>query len=131
MKTESLGQLLMDFLEYYGHHFPYETYYVSVADHTIVPKAGQDWIKNDPGRLSVQCLANLERDLTKSAHRIEEVKDGFKDSFRLMKECTTPSMHGTAAWGGLLKSLKRNGGNTLRTLLCLGNWSQIFEFSTL
>ena len=59
MESESLGTLVMDFLDYFGNEFPYSTSYVAAAQGKILPKESLGWTNKDsPEALSIECLVN-------------------------------------------------------------------------
>jgi len=57
--NETLGILLLDFLNYYGDDFPYESFYISVTQGALIPKEDKGWVDmNQPQRLAIECLVN-------------------------------------------------------------------------
>lgn len=59
MECESLGLLMMDFLEYYADEFPYETSYISVLHGQLLPKASKGWLREkQPDALSIESIVD-------------------------------------------------------------------------
>ena len=59
LESQSLGTLLMDFLQYYADAFPYETSYVSVTQGKVLLKADKGWTNESrPESLCIECLLN-------------------------------------------------------------------------
>ncbi|CDO74406.1 hypothetical protein BN946_scf184867.g4 [Trametes cinnabarina] len=59
LASESLGVLLMDFLDYYADVFPYATSYVSVTQGKLLPKEDKGWANaTHPEKLCIECLLN-------------------------------------------------------------------------
>ena len=57
VENESLGMLLMDFLEYYGHKYEYETSVVSATQGRVLTKEEKGWTNaNHPFALCIECL---------------------------------------------------------------------------
>ena len=57
LESESLGVLLVDFLEYYGKRFDYETSVVSVTQGRVLTKEEKGWENtNHPHALCIECL---------------------------------------------------------------------------
>ena len=42
--NNALGYLLMDFLDFYGNHFPYDTSYISPTEGKILLKTDKGWV---------------------------------------------------------------------------------------
>ena len=59
MESESLGVLLMDFLDYYGNKFDYEGAVVSVNQGKLLSKEEKGWENpNTPASLCIECMLN-------------------------------------------------------------------------
>ena len=59
MEYESLGVLLMDFLDYYHDKFPYESSYISVLQQGVFPKDNKNWHRETrPEALSIESIIN-------------------------------------------------------------------------
>lgn len=59
LENESLGILLIDFLEYYADKFDYSTSYVSVAEGKTPRKEAKGWANpNLPDNLCIECILN-------------------------------------------------------------------------
>lgn len=57
MENEALGFLLLDFFDFYGNKFPYETSYVSATEGKILSKKNKGWTNEQrPKALSIECL---------------------------------------------------------------------------
>ncbi len=57
LESDSLGVLLVDFLEYYGNRFDYETAVVSVAQGKVLTKEEKEWVNpNHAHALCIECL---------------------------------------------------------------------------
>ncbi|KAL0952064.1 hypothetical protein HGRIS_008701 [Hohenbuehelia grisea] len=81
-QSESLGALLMDFLDYYGTKFPYEESYISVTEAKLLPKSSANWIQQrNLKNLSIECLIRPKNDASSAATRIQEVKAAFQGAY--------------------------------------------------
>lgn len=59
VEHESLGNLLMDFFDYYGNDFPYESSYISVTQGELLPKESKGWTNTAHlDHLAIECLVN-------------------------------------------------------------------------
>ncbi|KAK7695252.1 hypothetical protein QCA50_002442 [Cerrena zonata] len=82
MASESLGYLLLDFFQFFGFEFPYETSYLCPATGQILPKESAEWVsKSRSSSLAIECLINPGRDIGKSASKIELIKIAFQDAY--------------------------------------------------
>ncbi|KZT73436.1 Nucleotidyltransferase [Daedalea quercina L-15889] len=102
LECESLGRLLMGFLEHYGFHFDYANSVVSVMTGGIITKASKGWVvENRPGLLSIEDPTNTENDVGKSTKKIRQVQKAFRDAYGELQ--TYPlSMHHANALGTIL-----------------------------
>ncbi|KAG5641331.1 hypothetical protein DXG03_005488 [Asterophora parasitica] len=74
-ESESLGFLMTDFMFYYGFGFPYATSYVSTAEGKLLPK------EEKSESLSVRCLINPEKDISKSVQKVDAFLEVFKEAY--------------------------------------------------
>ncbi len=57
MENELLGFLLIDFFDYYGNQFRYDTDCVSVTTGSLISKEVKRWNnEQNPDALSIECL---------------------------------------------------------------------------
>ncbi|KAH8094669.1 hypothetical protein BXZ70DRAFT_908781 [Cristinia sonorae] len=86
MENESLGVLLMDFLQFYGQELDWTTSCISPAQGEIVTKESLGFRNSTlPEALSIQCLLNPGRDIGRSASRAKQIKAAFSDAFNTLK----------------------------------------------
>ena len=65
LESESLGVLLVDFLEYYGKRFNYESSVVSVTKGRVLTKEEKGWENtNHPHALCIECLIKSGTDFS-------------------------------------------------------------------
>ncbi|KAL5533861.1 hypothetical protein ACEPAG_321 [Sanghuangporus baumii] len=84
--AKSLGLLLMDFFQYYGHDFPYATHYVSVSERDVLPKKLKSWEvkRSNPAILAVQCILNPEKNITRGCSEISFIIEQFKEALNTL-----------------------------------------------
>ncbi|KZP15638.1 Nucleotidyltransferase [Athelia psychrophila] len=87
LETKSLGILLMDFLLYFGSTFPLDDCYISVTQGKHLPKESADWITGR-NKLSIECLVDPENDVGKSAGKIHQILETFRDAHKLFETLT-------------------------------------------
>ncbi|KAI0354735.1 Nucleotidyltransferase [Trametes cingulata] len=81
LQSESLGVLLMDFLEYYADAFPYGTSYVSVTQGKLLPKEEKGWANTaHPESLCIECLLNPENDVGRPTSKIQTIRALFREA---------------------------------------------------
>ncbi|OSD00930.1 Nucleotidyltransferase, partial [Trametes coccinea BRFM310] len=84
--SESLGVLLMDFLEYYADIFPYATSYVSVTQGKLLPKEDKGWANAaHPEGLCIECLLNPENDVGRPTSKIRTIRALFREAHNSLK----------------------------------------------
>ncbi|EIW63853.1 Nucleotidyltransferase [Trametes versicolor FP-101664 SS1] len=85
MESESLGVLLLDFLEYYADKFPYDTSYVSVTQGKILSKEDKGWAsETNPEALCIECLLNPDNDVGRPTSKIRTIRALFRESHALI-----------------------------------------------
>ncbi|KAI0658403.1 hypothetical protein C8Q70DRAFT_878002, partial [Cubamyces menziesii] len=81
LESQSLGTLLMDFLQYYADAFPYETSYVSVTQGKVLLKADKGWANESrPESLCIECLLNPDNDVGRPTSKIRAIRALFREA---------------------------------------------------
>ena len=100
MEKEALGILLMDFFNFYGNDFPYETSYISATQGKILPKDTKGWLNEKyPGAFAIECLMDpgectvngmktnessvfAANNVGKSAQKISQIRQVFQEVYQ-------------------------------------------------
>ncbi|KAI8981329.1 hypothetical protein BD414DRAFT_97463 [Trametes punicea] len=86
LESESLGVLLMDFLQYYADLFPYSSSYVSVTQGKLLPKEDKGWTNAaHPESLCIECLMNPENDVGRPTSKIKTIRALFREAHTLLQ----------------------------------------------
>ncbi|TBU62421.1 hypothetical protein BD310DRAFT_871139 [Dichomitus squalens] len=81
VENESLGVLLMDFLEYYGHKYKYETGVVSPTQGRVLTKEEKGWTNpNHPHALCIECLLHPDNDVGRPTSKVGRIRTLFQES---------------------------------------------------
>ncbi|KAH9885462.1 hypothetical protein C8Q73DRAFT_717944 [Cubamyces lactineus] len=106
LESESLGVLLMDFLQYYADVFPYETSYVSVTQGKVLLKADKGWVNESrPESLCIECLLNPDNDVGRPTSKIRAIRALFRESHATLESYSfspSPSPDPTNVLGSIL-----------------------------
>lgn len=101
MEAESLGFLLMDFLQYYGREFPYQASYISVLQGGIFPKDAKGWVREaHPEALAIESPLDPEKDVARPCQKIGQIRAAFGAAYDALA-----SVHSDAASGNILGSV--------------------------
>ncbi|KAI6015618.1 hypothetical protein EDC04DRAFT_2903717 [Pisolithus marmoratus] len=140
IRSESLGYLLLDFMQYYGSEFPYETHYISVKAGKLLPKEDAPWISENCYRhLCVECLttekANIARALNKTKALKAALSDGFTQLRDLMglSDLGTTSQERTPSEGSSFRCLSSSGFSYLDNIIAMAHQAsdQTLDFEKL
>ncbi|KAH9926426.1 uncharacterized protein B0H18DRAFT_1006042 [Fomitopsis serialis] len=103
LERESLGRLLLGFLEHYGFDFDYADSVVSVAKSGLVTKASKGWVdETQPADLlSIEDPVNPDNDVGRAASRIEQVRTAFCEAYKELQLYPLSMVH-TNALGTIL-----------------------------
>lgn len=86
MESESLGLLMMDFMEYYADKFPYETSYISVVHGQLLPKASKGWLREkQPDALSIESIVDTGKDVGRACGKIGQIRTAFREASATLK----------------------------------------------
>jgi DNA polymerase sigma len=109
LEHESLGHLLIGFLEYYAYSFPYTDKVIDCRFSSLLDKQELGWYdQTAPARLSVRCLVNEMNDIGKPTTKIDTVRQAFRDGFEILKAMQTPQNNMLGAIVGLSQKVCRN-----------------------
>ncbi|KAI0937395.1 hypothetical protein AcV5_005312 [Taiwanofungus camphoratus] len=97
VEHESLGNLLMDFFDYYGNDFPYESSYISVTQGELLPKESKGWTNTAHlDHLAIECLVNPDHDVGRPTGRIAQVRTAFRQAHLALRNYPFTLAHGNA-----------------------------------
>ncbi|KAM5539924.1 hypothetical protein V8D89_006427 [Ganoderma adspersum] len=86
LESESLGVLLVDFLEYYGKRFDYETAVVSVTQGKVLTKEEKGWTNtNYPHAVCIECLIKSDNDVGRPTSKVGRIRTLFQESHAALK----------------------------------------------
>ncbi|OBZ68490.1 Poly(A) RNA polymerase cid14 [Grifola frondosa] len=86
MESESLGRLLMDFLDYYGNTFPYSTSYISITEGKLLSKESKGWASTThPENLCIQCPINPDNDVGRPTSKIGHIRTLFREAHQALQ----------------------------------------------
>lgn len=86
LEYESLGRLLMDFLDHYGNEFDYTESCVSVTQGKVVSKKSKGWDQTSQSdHLSIECLVNSNWDIGRPTGKIKQVRTAFHNAHMILQ----------------------------------------------
>ncbi|KZT01176.1 Nucleotidyltransferase [Laetiporus sulphureus 93-53] len=81
LERESLGRLVLAFLDYYGNEFDYEDSCISITNGGLVSKEDRGWqMPSLPEHLSIECLVNPDHDIGRPTGKIKQVRTAFREA---------------------------------------------------
>ncbi|XDG05816.1 hypothetical protein ABKA04_005431 [Annulohypoxylon sp. FPYF3050] len=80
-----LGEILMEFLNYYGHHFQYRDVAIRMNPPELFPKYQDPDLYGNYNRLSIIDPNNPDNDIAGGSYNIETILKSFRDAYNAIK----------------------------------------------